>query len=634
MFDLVKNSKILVGIILGLLAIPFAFFGVDYYFRGGGAADAVAEVGGTRISAREFSEALQRQQDQIRAQMQGRVDMSILDSPQVREAVMNQLIDERVAYAAAVKHGITVGDAELRAVIAATPAFREGGGSGAFSPQLYASTLRAQGMSEAMYESLLRKNLILSRALGTGPRTGFMPAAVVERLSQLRAQEREVSQVVFAPAQFAGAAKLDPGEARAYYDAHKAQFTLPEKVKVEFAILTLAGIEKTVQVAPEEVKKAFEERRAQLETAEERRARHILIEVPAGASDEVRAKAKARAQVLLEQVRAAPASFASVAKAQSQDPGSAVEGGDLGFFPRGKMVKPFDDALFALKRGEIAGPVETQYGYHIILLEETKAPQGPSFDAVKGQIEAELRNTHAHKRFVEAAETFSNLVYEQPDSLQPAVEPFELELQKSGWITRESADPPLLNNEKFLRVLFADDSLKARRNTEAVEIAPNMLVAARVVEHEPAKERPFAEVEGQILARLTQDKAAQLAKQEGQSALAKLRAGDQLPLAWSGPQRVTRERRAGLHAEAAQAVFGADVGKLPAYTGVSAPDGRYVIYRITKVLDGAPADPELRRSLARQAEQGQAQAVADAILRSWKKDTKISVNRRLIDKDS
>lgn len=634
MFDLVKKSRLVVGIILGLLAIPFAFFGVDFYFRGGDSVDRAGEVGGTPITVREFDEALQRQRERLTEALQGKVDPALLDSPQVRQAVMNQLVDERVAYATALEQGITVSNSELQALIAATPDFREGGGSGPFSRQLYEAALRTQGMSQAMYEALLRKNLILSRAAGTLPGTGFLPAAVVERMARLRQQEREVSQVVFAPAQFAAQANIGPGEAKAYYEAHKAQFTLPEKVKVEFAILTLAGIEKEVSVSGDEVKQHYEDRRGQFETPEERRARHILIATPPNASADQKAQAKARAEALLGEVRKSPKRFAELAQKSSEDPGSAVEGGDLGFFGRGRMVKPFDDAVFALSRGEIAGPIETQYGYHLILLEDIKPAGGPRFEDVKTQVEAELRAAQAGKRFAEAAESFSNLVYEQPDSLKPAVEQFKLASQTSGWITREGVDMPLLNNDKFLRALFTDDVIKDGRNTEAVEIAPNMIVAARVIEHQPAKERPFAEVEGQIRAQLAQDKAVELARQEGEAAVAKLKAGEALPLAWSAPQRVTRERRGGLHAEGAQAVFGADAGKLPAYAGVSAPDGRYVIYRITKVIDSDQVDAQVRSSLARQMEQAAAQELASATLQSWRKDAKVKINRKAIEKGS
>ncbi len=635
MFDLVKKSKIVVGIILGLLAIPFAFFGVDSYFRGGGGADYVAQVGRTAITGREFAEALQEQQEQIRQQLQGRADPELLDSPQLREGVLNQLVDERVAYATAIERGITVSSPELQAVIAATPTFREGGGEGAFSRKLYEAWLRSQGTSEARYENLLRRNLILGRLAGTLPATGFVPTAVVERMVRIGWQEREVSQVVLAPAQFAAGVKVGRGDAQAFYEANEASFTLPEKVRVEYLMLSLDGVRKQVRVSPEEVKQYFEERRKQAETAEERRARHILIATPPNASAEQKAKARARAAELLAQAQNAPKRFAALAKENSEDPGSAAEGGDLGFFPRGRMVKQFDDAVFALKQGEIAGPIETQYGYHLILLEEIRAPAGPRFETAAKELEAELIEANAARRFAEEAESFSNLVYEQPDSLQPAAEQFKLEPQRSGWITREGgADDPLLGNEKFLRALFTDDVIKDRRNSEAVEVGPNMIVSARVIEHEAASRRPLAEVQAQIVGRLMQEKAAKLAFEEGEARLARLKRGEAVPMAWSAPQKVTRERRAGLHEEGVQAVFGADAANLPAYAGVAAPDGRYVIYRISKVIEASAVDEQMRNGLARQMERSIGQEVAAASLQNWRKAAGVKINKNAIDKES
>jgi peptidyl-prolyl cis-trans isomerase D len=298
------------------------------------------------------------------------------------------------------------------------------------------------------------------------------------------------------------------------------------------------------------------------------------------------------------------------------------------------MVKAFDDAVFGMKQGEIAGPIETQYGYHIILLEEIKTSAGPRFDTVAKEVEAELTKAQAARRFAEEAEAFSNVVYEQPDSLQPAAEQFKLELHTSGWVTREGTDTALLANEKFLRALFTDDVIKDRRNTEAVEVAPNMIVSARVIEHEAAKQRPFADVAPQIVSRLTQEKAAGLARAEGEARLAKLKQGEAVAMNWSPPQMVTRERRAGLHEEAVQAVFGADAGELPAYAGVAAPDGRYVIYRISKVVEASTIDEQMRNGLARQIERTTAQEVASAALQSWRKAVDIKINKKAIEKSS
>jgi peptidyl-prolyl cis-trans isomerase D len=635
MFDFVKNRRIVVGVIIALLSIPFAFFGIDFYFRGGSGGDQVASVAGTGISGREYSEALRQRQEQLRQQFRGQVDQAMLDSPEVRRAVLDQLVDERVVYAAALKAGLTVTDAELQGIIVDIPAFREDGGTGKFSAALYQSALRNQGMSERMFEAMLRKDIILNRARQSVATTAFVPASVMERLYHLRAQEREVSQQVLSPEQFTSKVQIAPEAVKAYYDANQDQFKLPEKVRVQYTILSLEGIQHKVTLTPDQLEKYYEERRAQFEKPEERRASHILITVPAGATPEQKAKAREKAEALIAQAKKSPQAFAELAKKNSEDPGSAAEGGDLGFFPRGKMVKPFDDAVFGMKVGDIAGPVETQYGFHVIKLAGIKAAEGPKLETVKAQVEQELRKAEAGKRFAEAAETFSNLVYEQPDSLKPAAEALGLEVQTTGWITRQgSTDNPLLNNEKFLRALFSDDALKQERNTEAVEIAPNMLVSARVIEHQAATLRPFEGVRAEIVGRLTHDKAVELAKQEGEALLAQLQKGQADGRAWAAPQMVTRERRAGLHPEGVQAVFSADVTKLPAFVGMATPDGRYVIYRISRIVDVQTVDAEARKMLARQLEQVLGMEADTARLNGLKQRTDVKINPKAIEKSS
>ncbi|HZR02623.1 MAG TPA: SurA N-terminal domain-containing protein [Burkholderiales bacterium] len=633
MFDYFKNHKIILSIILFLLGVPFAFFGIDFYFKGRDSIDQVASVGGTPISAREFSEALQQRQEQLRRAMGGKVDQAMLDSPEVRQAVLSQLIDERVAYNSASKAGIAVTNAELQEIIASIPAFRENNGAGAFSRQLYQAALRQRNMSEAGFEALLRRDLIANRSRAALAETAFTPTALADRVYRIRSQQREVSQAAFTPDQMRAKINVTPAEAQAYYDQHKDQFKLPEQVKVEYVVLSLEGIQRRIEVAPEQLKQYFDEHRAQFQTPEERQARHILVSVSQGATPEQKAKAKERAEKLLAEAKQAPKNFAELARKNSEDPGSAAEGGDLGFFPRGRMAKPFDDAVFSMKAGEIVGPIETQFGYHIIQLEAIKPSTGPNFEQAKAQVEADLRKGEAGRRFAEAAEAFSNLVYEQPDSLQPVVEQFKLELQKSDWVTREgSNDAPLLNNPKLLTALFSDESIKDHRNTAAIEVAPNLLVSARVTEHRSAKERPFAEVQADVTRQLTEEKARKLAQEAGEAALANLKQGKAEGLSWSGAQMVSREQRANLGPDAAQAVFSADTSKLPAYAGVVNPDGTYTIYRISRVIEAQAVDPTQRKTLASQIDQAIGAETAAASLASQKQKFEVRVNPKALEK--
>jgi len=272
---------------------------------------------------------------------------------------------------------------------------------------------------------------------------------------------------------------------------------------------------------------------------------------------------------------------------------------------------------------------------HVIKLNEIKASEMPSFEAMKPKLEEEVRKSKAARLFAAQAEDFSNLVYDQPDSLKPAAEKFKLNLQNSGWVTRQAGgDMPLLNNEKLMHSIFSDNAIKRHQNTEAVEVAPNIIIAARVTEHEPAKQRRIEEVRAQIVAALTQEKAGETARKEGEALLEKLRKGGETSAKWSSSQMVTRETREGLHPEAAAAVFAADASKLPAYVGVTAPGGRYVIYRVSKVVDVDNVDPAQRKEIAKQLAPIAGQETLAARIGSLKQNADVKIDAKKLEKAS
>ena len=634
MYDFVyKHKRWLQIALLVLIVPPFALFGIDFYFRNTDTTGSLAKVGDARISEVEYSQALRQAQEKMREMMKSNPDPSLLNSPQLKESVLNELIERRVTLAQAARTGMTISDAELQKMIAGVEAFHDD--KGKFSHDRYRQLLQGQGMTPAMFESQARTNIVLEQVRSVYSGSAFVAESVAERLLKIREQEREVSQVLFSPADFRKQVTVSDADAEKYYNEHKGEFVVPERVKVEFVVLSLEAYQRSVQVSDEEIKKFYQENQSRYQTAEERRASHILIPAAASATPEEKAKAKALADDLLKQVKQNPKKFGELAAKFSKDPGSAEKGGDLGFFGHGLMVKPFDEAAFAMKVGEITGPVETQYGYHIIRLDAIKAVQTTPLEAVKAQIVEDLRKPKVAKAFAEAADNFSNMVYEQFDSLQPAVDALKLTVQKSDWISRQGGNPnPLLNHPKLLSALFSDEVLKNKHNTAAIEVQPNMLLAARVIEHKTSEDMPLDQVRKDILQHLADQAATQLAEKEGRAALDKLKRGESVTLAWSAAQTVTLEKRQGLHPEAAQSVFGADTAKLPAYSGVPVSQGRFVIYRITKVKDITETTPEQRKGLAKQLAQMLGQEQYIAYLASLREHADVKIDKKKLEQGS
>lgn len=637
MFEFVnKNKRWMQAALLVVIVPSFALFGIDAYFNNSGTGGAVAKVGNSSISDVEYTQALRQQQEKMREMMRDNPDPSVLNSPQLKESVLNELVERRVALNHARRSGMSVSAPDLQKIITQFEVFRDE--SGRFSMERYRQLLKRQGMSEKAFEEDISNGVMLGQVQNVYASSGFLPDSVVERLLRIREQEREVSQIVFSPADYIRQVKISAADVEKYYADHKSEFQIPERVKIEFVMLSMDAAERSVQLTDEELRKIYEEsKEARFATPEERHASHILIAAPATASADDKAKAKALVEDLYKQVKADPAKFGELARKHSQDPGSAEKGGDLGSFGRGLMVKPFDDAVFAMKTGDIKGPIETQYGYHIIRLDGIKGGQVTPFEKVKAQIADEARKAKAGKAYSDAAEKFNDMVYEQFDSLQPAADAFKLTVQKSDWVSRAAGNMnPLLNNEKLLVALFSDEVLKNKHNTSAIEVQPNTLLAARVIEHQPAAPLPIEEVRQDIQRHLEGETAMKQAETGGKAALDGLLKGQEpgSKLAWSPPQNVSLQKRQGLHAEGAKAVFGADTAKLPVYLGVPAPEGKFVVYRISKVKDVTQIDPAQKKALAKQLAQMAGQEQYQAYIASLREQANVKIDKKKLDQGS
>jgi peptidyl-prolyl cis-trans isomerase D len=633
MFDAIRNNKKIVQIFLAMITLPFAFWGVDSYVRNAGAGGDLASVGDSKITLQQFQQSWRDQQDRMRQSLGANYSAEAMNTPEARLAVLNSLVDQRLLLLEASKGRLGAGDDLLREIISKIPALQE---NGQFSMSRYEAALRGQGTTQQQFEAQLRQDLVLQQLVGAVGDTGIVSNTSAEAMLRIQSEERQVAELRMAAEQFADKVKVDNAAVQKYYDDNKKQFELPEQVKAEYVVLSLDSLLAQVSVGDNEVKAWYEGHKDRYQQAEERRASHILVMANADASSADKAKAKSKAEEVLKEVQKSPAKFAELAKQYSQDPGSAQKGGDLGFFGRGMMVKAFEDTVFKQKEGEISALVQSEFGYHIIKLTGIKVGKQRSVEEVRPEIEGELKRQAASRKFAETAEVFTNTVYEQSDSLQPAVEKFKLKIQQSNWLPR-NPNPQIvaalgpLGNAKILASLFSDDALKNKRNTEAVEVAPNTLLAARVLEHKPATLKPFDSVKAEIEARLKAQEATVLARQTGESRLAELQKGGEDKLGWALVKNVSRLQGKQVPPEAMQAIFKADVQKLPAYVGIEVGGGNYMLYKIMKVSQPEKPDENKRKMLQREFSTMTAQEDFAAYLAALRGRYKVDINKTALE---
>lgn len=610
-------------VILVLITIPFAIWGIDSYFQAGGNEPPVATLGDEAVSQREFIRALQNQRDALQERTNTKID---IENKDFRQGVLDQLVEARLIAMAAEKNGLIVPAGQMDAVIKSAPIFQD---NGAFSEQLFQSWLRQQGMNpQELTQMIRRESLAQQFQVGYG-QGAIVAAATADRISALMAQQREVNEAVFASDAYLKTVTVDDKAVEAEYNANKNDYATPAQVRVQYLVLSSEDMRAGSGVDEAAAKQYYEANKGRYQEPEQRSASHILIKADAGMSAADKAAAKAKAEQLYAQVKAAPAKFADLAKQNSQDPGSAARGGDLGSFTRDTMVKPFADAVFGMQTGELRGPVESEFGYHIIRLDRITPGTTVAFETVKAEIMDELARQAGERKFAEAAERFSNMVYEQADSLAPAAKEFGLTVKESGWIGGGQAEPAYLAKPALMEAMFSPEALDKHQNTEAVEVEPGRLVAARVLEHKPAGTRPLAEVAANIRGKLALRAAHAKAVEAGQAALKALQAG-QTVAGLGAPMQVSRMRPLNLPPESVKAIFKADAAKLPAAVGTETRDG-YRLYRITAVSEGTP-DAARVKQIQRDLTRLTAQEELKAYLAYLKSAQGVKVNSAALEK--
>lgn len=625
MFEFIrKHQRWVLGFLLVLILPSFVFFGIENYFNSNNSQNGVAKVGDYTITRDEWDTAQRQQLDRVRQMFGDKFDMSMFNTPAAKRQVLDNLISQYALSEEARKAKLNVPTSVLQQRISSIPGLQNEDGT--FNRDQYLMLLSSQGMTASTFESYVASNIATQQLNNAIQGTGFVPAALAKIVSDIQDQQRTVQELQFKNADYQQQAKVTEDKIKAYYDTHAAAFEVPEHLTAQYVLLNQSAVASQVSVTDADAQDYYKQNIGRYTSEEQRRARHILITIKSGASQSDKDAAKAKAVKLLAELKQHPDQFADLAKANSEDPGSAKQGGDLGYFTVKDMVKPFADAVFALKKGEISDVVESDFGYHIIQLDDIKPAVVKPFAEVEASIKDEIKQQMENKKFSELASQLNNLVYEHAESLQTAADQLKLKIMTATDLTRH-ANPALgtapYNNQKFLDAIFADEAVKSKHNTEAIEVAPGVLIAGRVEQYTPVTKRSLDQVKGDITLRVMQEEEARLSAEAGEAKLTALKQNDSAA-GFTGTQIVSYASANGISDAAFSAIMKADVAKLPAYVGVKVPNG-YSIFRISKVDQATKVDEERRKNELQQIQNVQSQQEMVAYLDFLKAKAKTKI---------
>jgi peptidyl-prolyl cis-trans isomerase D len=617
-------------VIVGFITVPFALWGIQNYVGGGGS-DYVAKVAGEEISRTHFENTYQQHRMQLEQMFGGQIPEA-LSEQMLRAQVLEQMVEHEMIIQAAVAQKMRISDRQLADVIRSVEAFNE---DGRFSQEQYVNLLRRQGMSAAMFEQRVRRDLMAEQFDSSFSSSAFVTPAMVDNFLRLEGQQRETDWLRVKAESFTDQVSIDEADIQAYYEGNSQRYQLAEQVKVDYLEINAATLGEAVEVSEEELRLRYEARLDTYRSPEERRASHILIRVDEDASEGDIRRARERAEAVLTRLREGE-DFATLANSESEDPGSASSGGDLGFFGRGMMVPSFEDVAFALETGQVSELVRSPFGFHIIRVEEVRGGELKPFDAVRADLQRELRFELASQRYYDLAERLATYTYEQPDTLQVAAEELGLTVQSSEFLTRQGG-PGIGAHAKVITAAFSDDVLDRKVNSEPLDISRDHMIVLRLNEHRPATVRPLDEVRDEIVASLTRERASEMAAARAAELLEQIRTGASIePLAAASGlesqtgvllERETRE----FDAVALNALFAmprpVDEAVVSQQLAVSGGDHMVLVLKQVIDADPAKADEAQREQIRQLLLRSEADVASEAVLESLRVKTDVKLNR-------
>ena len=596
-----KVTGWIAALFLGAIILVFIFWGVDFK---SGAAHYAVKVNGEQVSIEEVRRAWQQEQSRLQQQLHGEIPAQLEKAQQ--SALMDQFVRETLLRQKTRKLGYAVTDQDLAQRIREFPQFQV---DGKFSKDRYSQLLRANGLTETQFENQMQDNMLLTQVESGVVDSSFALPYEVDRRYAIEKQQREVDYAIISASTLANAATVTDEQIKKYYDEHQDQFMLPESVDLQYVELTRAQAEAKVAVDDASLKEFYEQNKEKFSAPERRRARHILITAGNGVSD---ADAKKKAEELTAQAKAG-GDFAALANANSKDAGSAAQGGDLGFQERGMSVGPFDDALFSMEPGEVRGPVKTQFGYHVIKLEEVQPGGVRPYEQVRADVEADYRSDRAQSIFYDESQKLADAAFSSLTELDSIAKQFNAPLKTINGFTREGGGE-LGNDPNAIAAAFSEDVLERGQNSPLVTIGEDKALVLRDTKHTPATPKPLADVRAQIQTQLKIQAGREAAAAKGADLVAKLQKGE----AWSsvigdaqlaavGKREITRQDSSA-PPELVRAAFAVPTAEVkadkPHYEGVATAEGNYAVFALTNARNGDPASakPEEKDAMRRRGE--------------------------------